>query len=460
MGRRRRGHPTAILNGTMNGDVDPTSTGAPTARPRRVLRAPLPARCRAPNIGDLLNNKSLTWGWFQGGFTPSSYTPSGQPICATAHVNIGNSSSADYSPHHEPFQYYESTSNPDHVSPANTGQVGTSAPDGVNHQYDLTWFNQAVAAGDMPAVSYLKAPEYEDGHAGYSDPLDEQRFIVSEINEIEQSPDWASTAIFIAYDDSDGWYDHQMGPIIRGSQDAADALNGPGKCGGTQISTPTTVDRCGSGPRLPLLVVSPWAKQNFVDNTFTDQASIPKFIEQNWDLGGIGGESADSAAGTLMNAFNFTQRYGHAPAVIMDPSTGEVTQTVPATRPSTTSTTSTTSSAPSGSGSGNTSGSGSGASSGQTVTITLPKLDCKAKVHGNKVTVTCTTKGGSKVSTALRLRAYRAGHLIANHAATVHNHRATFGVKLNKRRTGDYRFVVTVDAGGKVGSLTRSLRVG
>ncbi len=86
-----------------------------------------------------------------------------------------------------------------------------------------------------------------------------------------------------------------------------------------------------------------------MDNTFTDQASIPKFIEQNWGLGGIGGESADSAAGTLMNAFNFTQSYGHAPAIIMDPSTGEVTQTVPATEPSagsSTSTTSTTSSAP------------------------------------------------------------------------------------------------------------------
>ena len=144
-----------------------------------------------------------------------------------------------------------------------------------------------------------------------------------------------------------------MGPIIRGSQNASDALNGTGKCGNTGISDLTTQGRCGVGPRVPMLVISPWAKQNNVDNTFSDQASIPKFIEENWSLGRIGGESADSAAGTLMNAFNFNQSYGHAPAIILDPTTGEVTQTIPATAPSlssSTSTTSTTSSAPSGSG--------------------------------------------------------------------------------------------------------------
>ena len=62
----------------------------------------------------------------------------------------------------------------------------------------------------MPQVSFLKPPAYQNGHAGNSDPLDEQKFLVDTINQIEQSPDWSSTAIVIAYDDSDGWYDHQM----------------------------------------------------------------------------------------------------------------------------------------------------------------------------------------------------------------------------------------------------------
>src|SRR6202012_1939803 len=224
--------------------------------------------------------------------------------------------------------------NPDHVSPTSVSQVGVSDPAGtpatsaVNHQYDISWFNQLLAQKqNLPSVSYLKAPEYEDGHAGYSDPLDEQRFIVDEVNAIEQSKDWSSTAIVLAYDDSDGWYDHQIGPIIRQSQDTADTLNGPGKCG-SAATPPAQNDRCGVGPRQPLLVISPWAKQNFVDNTFTDQASILRFIEDNWNLGRIGNGSADSAAGNLDNAFDFNPNDKRAPAIILDDNTGEVTKVV------------------------------------------------------------------------------------------------------------------------------------
>ena len=70
-------------------------------------------------------------------------------------------------------------------------------------------------------MTYLKAAEYQDGHPGYSDPLDEQNFLVNTINAIEQSKYWPSTAIVVTYDDSDGWYDHQTSPIVNGSNDAA-----------------------------------------------------------------------------------------------------------------------------------------------------------------------------------------------------------------------------------------------
>src|SRR5262249_26373874 len=269
------------------------------------------------------NRKSLTWGWFQGGFTPSAIT-NGRAICGTQHSNIGNSPSNDYSEHHEPFQYYASTANPNHNAPSSVDNVGVSDPTGtpltsaVNHQYDISWFNQTLSNGNMPAVSFLKAPEYQDAHAGYSDPLDEQTFLVNEVNAIEQSPDWASTAIVIAYDDPDGRDDHQLGRIIRQSQDTADTLSGPGKCG-SAASPPAQNDRCGVGPRTPLLVISPWAKQNFVDNTFTEQASITRFIEDNWNLGRIGNESADSASGNLMNAFDFNSSDHRAPAIILNP---------------------------------------------------------------------------------------------------------------------------------------------
>ena len=82
----------------------------------------------------------------------------------------------------------------------------------VNHQYDISWFNKAIEAGNMPQVSFLKAPAAENGHPGNSDPLDEQKFLVEEINMIQNSQYWDNTAIFIAYDDSDGWYDHSGRP--------------------------------------------------------------------------------------------------------------------------------------------------------------------------------------------------------------------------------------------------------
>jgi phospholipase C len=63
----------------------------------------------------------------------------------------------------------------------------------------------------LPNVVLLKAPGYEDGHASYSSPLDEQNFVINTINDLEQSKFWDSTAVLILYDDSDGWYDHQMG---------------------------------------------------------------------------------------------------------------------------------------------------------------------------------------------------------------------------------------------------------
>ena len=122
----------------------------------------------------------------------------------------------------------------------------------------------------------------------------------------------------IAYDDSDGWYDHQAPPIVNPSMGVADALNGTGVCNHAAQQgrpAPTTpllgsdgnpaLGRCGYGTRLPLLVLSPFAKKNFVDHTLTDQTSILRFIEDNW-LGGERiqpGGSFDTIAGTIENMF-------------------------------------------------------------------------------------------------------------------------------------------------------------
>ncbi|HEY3712271.1 MAG TPA: alkaline phosphatase family protein [Amycolatopsis sp.] len=266
------------------------------------------------NVGDLLNSRHVTWGWFQGGFKPTG-TANGYAVCGAKHANVGAQSSVDYSPHHEPFQYYASTANPHHLPPTSVQAIGQT--DRANHQYDVSDFNDSLKAGSMPAVSFLKASEYQDGHAGYSDPLDEQQFVVNEINQIQKSPDWRSTAVVLAYDDSDGWYDHVSAPIVNGSQDVSQDQS---VCTGKPTTQGTYADRCGYGPRLPLLVVSPYSKVNYVDHTRTDQTSVLQFIEDNWFSGRVGDSSFDSRAGGLWNMFNF--RWPQAGKLPLDPKTG------------------------------------------------------------------------------------------------------------------------------------------
>jgi phospholipase C len=349
------------------------------------------------NIGDELNASGVSWGWFQGGFRPTtSYTDAltavgkaGQPtstfipdqfakagfntsvphstnqgICnAVTPVGAGLSAPLtpgtgqygykdDYIPHHEPFQYYASTANPHHLTIPTTssgqdtlaglreiGRDTQSYVQGVpqfntpNHQYDTSDWNQLVAAigkgelppSALPAVSFLKAPGYEDGHAAYSDPLDEQRFVVDTINALQKTPDWKSTAVIVNYDDSDGWYDHAYSGVTNPSSSVADVLTGPGACGsGTPLAGEQ--GRCGYGPRLPLLVISPWARRNYVSSTLTSQTSIIKFVEDNWGLPRIPG-SFDKVTGSISDMFNFKAHGIGSPPngkpFILSPVTGE-----------------------------------------------------------------------------------------------------------------------------------------
>ncbi len=272
------------------------------------------------NVGDLLNEAGVTWGWFQGGFRPSSVV-NGHAVCATAHTGSNGLSTKDYIPHHEPFQYYLSTANPHHRPPTSVNRIGMT--DQANHQYDLSDFWEAVQSGNLPAVSFLKASAFQDGHAGYSDPLAEQAFLVMTLNRLQKLPEWKSMAVIVAYDDSDGWYDHVMPPIVSQSNTGLDALTGPGSCGAAPAGA--LEGRCGYGPRLPLLVISPFSRENFVDHSVTDQSSILRLIEDNWNLGRIDSQSFDQKAGSLLNMFDF--REGRSEKTFLDPSTGQPTDT-------------------------------------------------------------------------------------------------------------------------------------
>ena len=377
------------------------------------------------NIGDELNSSGLSWGWFQGGFRPttgfaaaatatghagqptSTFIPdefkagftgkvlppastnntvpgtvptglgttSDQALCNAYHP-IGTALGAhgdttgtapwgwkdDYIAHHEPFQYYASTANPHHVPPASIASIGTDTQtfvagkpqfDTANHNYDTSDFDSLVAAinkgslpaSALPAVTFLKAPGYEDGHAQYSNPRDEQAFVTNEINALMKSPDWSSTVVFVNYDDSDGWYDHAYSGITNPSLSVADNLTNTvspvnathpasGQCGPSpQASTPLAGQqgRCGFGPRLPMIAISPCAAPDAVDHNLSNQASIVNFIEYNWNLPAIPGSvdqlqsSTDAKEGEafdLAGMFDFSNC--DQPALPLDPATGQI----------------------------------------------------------------------------------------------------------------------------------------
>jgi phospholipase C len=306
---------------TLIGDADPTGDVCSTPSKQVSMTG--------VNIGDLLSKAGVTWGWFEGGFDLTATNPNQTSRCNRSTTSdVTGESETDYIPHHAPFQFYASTANLTHTRPSSVAAIGTNT-DAANHEYDITDFFTAVAAGNFPSVSFLKAPGFQDGHAGYSDPLDEQNFVVGVINFLQTQPQWRDTAVVISYDDSDGWYDHQLGPILNQSTSAFDGLTGTGQCGtgdaalpGVNSSLMHAQGRCGYGPRLPLLVVSPFARVNFVDHTPTSQTSIIRFFEDNWlNSQRIGQGSFDAVTDSIVGMFDF--RHAHFNQLLLDPTTGQ-----------------------------------------------------------------------------------------------------------------------------------------
>jgi phospholipase C len=301
-----------INNGTIVANVNPFYDDCGGGAPNVAMTG--------KNVGNLLNAAGVSWGWFYGDFAPASIS-GGVATCT-----------GQYNPHYAPFNYYLSTSNPHHLPPTSIATIGQDTCANLmcaNHNYDLTYFYQALSAGNLPAVTYLKFAQNLTGHPKDSTPLEEQAAIVTAVNAIQQSSFWPNTAIIIAYDDSDGWYDHVAGPIVNFSQDPInDAISGtPAPAGGTgacgkPVVASTIQGRCGFGARLPFLLISPYAKQNYVDHSLNDLTSILRFIEYNWRLGTIGDpQSFDVlASGTILGMFDFASAASRQ--LILDPNTG------------------------------------------------------------------------------------------------------------------------------------------
>ena len=131
--------------------------------------------------------------------------------------------------------------------------------------------------GKLPAVSWVLPPGAENQYPTNS-ACDGENWTVAQLNALMSGPDWASTAVFIAWDDFGGFYDHVA---------------------------PPTVDGYGLGPRVPALIISPYAKPGYISHVQYDHTSILKFIETQFGLAAL--NSRDAAANDFSDAFDFTQ---------------------------------------------------------------------------------------------------------------------------------------------------------
>src|SRR5262249_48771992 len=123
------GNPAGNLAGGLNsgaviGDPRPgfdnclTTPVVGTAKKTRITMS-------GTNVGDLLNKKNITWGWFQGGFAVKGTNTDGTPACGATSTGLASpAGTSDYIPHHQPFQYYQSTANPDHKPASDPKLIG------------------------------------------------------------------------------------------------------------------------------------------------------------------------------------------------------------------------------------------------------------------------------------------------------------------------------------------------
>lgn len=157
-----------------------------------------------------------------------------------------NGNCSAYSPLHNPFQYFTST---------------------YQVTKDYSQFATDLASGTFPAVSFVFPSNHNDMHPGFAPFTNGINFIDAIVKQLQASPIWSSTAVIVTWDTFGGWYDHVP---------------------------PPTVDSQGLAPRVPLMVISPLAKQGYVSHLRMDHVSILRFIQNNWGLASLNTRNGQS----------------------------------------------------------------------------------------------------------------------------------------------------------------------
>ena len=232
---------------TPDGFVVNTSYTVNAPHPASANPATLIPNQKNPTIGDRLNDKSVSWAWYSGGWDNA----------------LAGNPDPTFQFHHQPFAYYANYAD------------GTALK--AAHLKDETVFIAAAQAGTLPSVSFVKPLGLNNEHPGYAALETGENHTIELINDVLNGPNGKDAVIIITYDENGGFWDHVAPPVID--------------------------KKWGPGTRVPAIIISPFAKQGYIDHTQYETVSILSFIEKRWGLTPLA--DRDKNATPLTNAFTF-----------------------------------------------------------------------------------------------------------------------------------------------------------
>jgi acid phosphatase len=259
-----------VINTTFSKNLAPSFVGNNTAA--SLLPSQNDNNPNAPNyiptIGDTLNAANVSWKWYSGGWNAALASSPSNPA-NNGHTPANPTVDPNFQWHHQPLAYYNN------FAPWVNGQVN---PMSAAHLQDETNFFSDLSSGNLPAVSFIKPLGPDNEHPGYASLLQGQQHVADIVHAIQNSPQWANTAVIITYDENGGRWDHVSAPDANGIW--------------------------GDGTRVPTIVISPYANTHFVDHTQHDTLSILKTIENRFNVAPM--TQYDAAATSLATSFTNT----------------------------------------------------------------------------------------------------------------------------------------------------------
>jgi len=211
--------------------ADPTGGGNPQ-------HMPLPPQTRL-TIGDTLTAKNIAWKWYSGAWN--------QALADRSILYNEKPGSPDFQTHHQPFNYFKRF---DPTTPE-------GAAERTAHLKDLADMLDDIKSGALPPVVFYKPQGNLTQHPGYADVMSGDSHLADLVTKLQAGPQWNDMLIIVTYDENGGFFDHVPPP--KG-------------------------DRWGPGTRIPAIIISPFAKNGFVDHTTYDTTSILKLITRRFNL--------------------------------------------------------------------------------------------------------------------------------------------------------------------------------